>query len=258
MSRKKETSRKILLCIVEGQSDENVIGSILNDLTNNILVRVHVTHGDLTTMNGVTTSEIKKDVGNEITTVTKSNKAPHFEKSDIEKVIMFTDTDGCFIENKFVQYSDKLKSYEKRYFLDHIEAAKPETIQKRNKQKSANLKVINSCSEISGLPFEMYYFSCNIDHALYNQNNLSSDKKKKLSRNFSVKYYQKPLEFLDFLKKENIVPEGSYLETWKFIEQENHSLERWTNFLALLKNNKKFLKDEVYQWMENNTDSFSD
>ena len=76
----------------------------------------------------------------------------------------------------------------------------------------------------------MYLMSCNLDHALYNEQNLPDELKQKFADAFYEKFIGKESMFIDFLKLEvvNGVPD-SFPASWSYIKSELHSLERHTN-----------------------------
>lgn len=72
--------------------------------------------------------------------------------------------------------------------------------------------------------------SCNLDHALYNEQNLSEESKQDYADSFYEVFKDAPRSFVDFLNEQvvNGVPR-SYPQSWKYIEEGLHSLERHTN-----------------------------
>ena len=84
--------------------------------------------------------------------------------------------------------------------------------------------------------------SCNLDHVLYDKLNSTDEEKEIDSLNFARRYRSHVEEFVTFISESDFSIGGTYLESWDFIKQENHSLERHTNFGICL---KKALKDRV-------------
>jgi hypothetical protein len=72
--------------------------------------------------------------------------------------------------------------------------------------------------------------SCNLDHALYNKQNLSDEEKKQYADAFYEKFIGAEKYFIDFLKFDavNGVPD-SFPASWRYIKEELRSLERHTN-----------------------------
>lgn len=51
-----------------------------------------------------------------------------------------------------------------------------------------------------------------------------------LADQFDDLYGDAPEAFLEFIKSKDFAVPGDYAETWNFIEDGVHSLERWSNF----------------------------
>lgn len=87
-----------------------------------------------------------------------------------------------------------------------------------------------SCQDIKSIPYEMYFMSCNLDHALYNEIMLNNDLKQEYADEFYEKFIGKEYMFVEFLKTDvaNGVP-NSLSSSWRYIKENLHSLERHTN-----------------------------
>lgn len=72
---------------------------------------------------------------------------------------------------------------------------------------------------------------CNLDHVLYNEQNLDDDKKIAYADAFYESFKGKEEKFIDFLRMEavNGVPDTSLKDSWEYIKDGLHSLERHTN-----------------------------
>ena len=94
------------------------------------------------------------------------------------------------------------------------------------------------CDNIKGIPYRCYYLSSNLDHALYNQLNLSDELKSQYSQAFYEQFMGKETLFIKFLDMEvvNGVPE-SFPASWRYIREELHSLQRHTNLNIYFKEN---------------------
>ena len=84
--------------------------------------------------------------------------------------------------------------------------------------------------DIKGISYDKYFMSCNLDHALYNEQNLSEELKQDYADEFYEIFKDAPRAFVEFLRTEvvNGVP-LSYPQSWKYIKEGLHSLERHTN-----------------------------
>lgn len=84
--------------------------------------------------------------------------------------------------------------------------------------------------------YECYYFSCNLDHALYNIRNLADSQKTNMANIFANNFSKKEKLFVDYLESEVAcdVP-NTYDDSWEFIRDNNNSLQRHTNFNLFFK-----------------------
>ncbi len=184
--------RKIVFVIVEGPSDETALGITLNQVFDKDSVYVHIMHGDITTRTGVTSQNIVLKIGNEIKAYAKSN---HYKASDFKQIIHIVDTDAAYLpENRI---AEEAESVELSYLDDGIHTRDKQKVISRNKQKTENLFRLRTCGNILGIPYRVYYMSCNLDHVLYDKRNSSDEEKEQDSYNFA-KLYKKNVE--DFLK----------------------------------------------------------
>jgi len=85
------------------------------------------------------------------------------------------------------------------------------------------------------IPYQVYYLSCNLDHALYGKLNSSDAEKEDDAHKFSKKYNDDIAGFIDFISESGFSKCGDYLESWRFIKESKHSLERYTNLGICIK-----------------------
>ena len=71
--------------------------------------------------------------------------------------------------------------------------------------------------------------SCNLDHVLYDKLNSTDEEKEKDAFSFAKEYGQNIPEFVKFISESSFSVGGSYQESWAFIKEGKHSLERHTN-----------------------------
>ena len=77
----------------------------------------------------------------------------------------------------------------------------------------------------------MFYFSRNPEYVLHNEaKELTTSEKNALADQFDDLYGDAPEAFLEFIRSKDFAVLGDYAETWNFIEDGFHSLERWSNF----------------------------
>ena len=219
------TRKKIVFVIVEGPSDETALGVVLNRIYDSNSVYIHVIHGDITTKNGVSSDNILSKIRAEITGYAKSN---HYKKSDFKEIIHLVDMDGAYIPDKNIIEDTSVT--ETVYSLTNITTSNKSNIIERNHQKSANINKICTCPTIWNIPYRVFYMSCNLDHVLHNKINSTDAEKRCDSRKFAEQYKDNVQKFLLFISDSDFSVKMPYKESWQFIKQELHSLERHTNF----------------------------
>ena len=215
--------RKIVFVIVEGASDEDAIGTLLNRIYSDNTVYVYVVHGDITSKRSVSSGNVVKAVGNLI----KKFAGNTFKPSDFERVIHITDTDGVYIPDDAVTFDESARS--PVYSPTGIRTRSKDGIEKRNIRKRENLDRLAETPEIWKIPYQIYYMSCNLDHALYGKLNSSDTEKEDDSIRFAERYKNDVPAFIKFISESEFSVMGGYPESWEFIREELHSLERHTN-----------------------------
>jgi len=230
-------SKKIVLFIVEGPSDETSLTLVLSKIIErDKIVRFKITRCDMTAENRINSSNIHNKITEKIKDFIKENKYKYkYKKSDILKVVHLVDTDGTFIENSFILQKD-IDGFE--YDRQHIFARNVEKVKIRNERKSQVInKLIGTKTVFKDLPYEIYFFSSNLEHVLHDNNNrLSDGEKKKYSHIFEDKFAEEPFKFIEFMNSAEFAVNGEYKHTWDFIKEGTNSLNRYTNFNILLNN----------------------
>ena len=215
--------RKIVFVIVEGPSDEDAIGTLLNRVYSDNTVYVYVVHGDITSKLSVNPGNVVREVGKLI----RKYAGNTFRSSDFERIIHITDTDGVFIPDDRVIEDTSAK--EPLYSTTGIRTRNKHGIESRNSRKRENLMQLAETPEIWRVPYQIYFMSCNLDHALYGKLNSTDAEKEYDSIKFAERYRSDVPAFIRFISESDFSVMGSYPESWSFIREELHSLERHTN-----------------------------
>ncbi len=225
--------KKILLFIVEGPTDEISLGLILSKLFDNEDVKFKVVRGDITSDRGSNSQNIIKKVNKQIKAFLDNN---HFTKKNIKKVIHLVDIDGVYIDDADVIENKQIDGI--LYFEDHMEAPDRKCAIERNKQKKLLLNKLCTTTEISKIDYKMYFFCCNLEHVLHNNQNADDDSKRDLALSFSDMYAENPNEFITFINSSEFKAEGDYAETWEVLKKDKNSLSRLSNFHLLFGEDK--------------------
>jgi hypothetical protein len=221
-------TKKVILFIVEGPTDEETLSPALKKTFQREDVRFHVVHGDMTSNWSVSGNNAVKTVYEHIEV---ERKRYGIEKKDILKVIHLVDIDGAFIP------ADKVISGTKgaiQYFDDRIETADPEGVVDRNTRKSQVLHRLCTADAVGKVPYSIYYFSRNLEHVLHNDNgDLTDDEKINYADAFADRYGSDQKGFQAFISSDDFAVPGDFRETWNFIMQGLNSLHRHFNLHLL-------------------------
>ena len=234
--------KKFILFIVEGYNDQIEIDAMLHSpwfepYRPAYEPFFHITQGD------VMLSSIK--VRNKKVKVTADNiqmalddivldfrraSGPYnnISVSDIHEVVQITDTDRSFIPDCNVKRDDNFVY--STYFDDCIKINNVDGIIGRNRRKAEIIRKLLNVKQIGNIPYSLYYVSCNMDHVLFNERNLSKSEKGGNAKKFAFTCKKIPEYLSQSLFNSEIMADGTYEESWETIQNESNSLGRYTNF----------------------------
>lgn len=216
--------RKVVFVIVEGVSDDTALGIALNQVFDKETVYVHIMRGDITTVTGVNSQNIVAKLGNVVKNYAEKN---HYKASDFKQIIHIVDTDAAYLADDKVL--EDPECVELSYQDDGIHTSDVSKVIARNKQKTDNLYRLRSCGNIWGVPYRVYYMSCNLDHVLYDKRNSTDEEKENDAYAFAKKCKNNVDAFMDFMCESSFSVKGEFKDSWVFIEKDMHSIERYTN-----------------------------
>ena len=225
------TRKKVILFIVEGTSEELALGTLIESYyQDNHRVIMKVVRGDITTRDFVQHNNIVDTVGE---LVKEEIARSRIKKTDIVKVVHLIDTDGAFIKDDRI-IEELLGQPFVTYELDCIRTDRKSAIQARNEQKSRNvIRLIGTSTLLSCIPYQIMYMSSNLDHVLYDIQNLPDKEKEDKAMEFAETYMDNIDGFVDFITKSDFSICSDYSASWKFIQKDCNSLKRYSN-LGLL------------------------
>lgn len=221
--------KKIVLFLVEGKSDDVALGSIMKRLYNEHKVRFRYIRTDITSDDNVLVKEIEDKVFEIVEQYRERNS---LEKDDIVKVIQLSDTDGAFVNAKYIKESECGKTI---YYEEWIEAKDKSRLIARNMKKTQKINILRKIERLKEIyDYNIFFMSRNLEHVLFDKcEELSDDEKEDLSDSFAEKYKGKEEEFISFIGNEDIAVSGDYNQSWKYIQEKNHSLKRGSNLHLL-------------------------
>lgn len=142
-------------------------------------------------------------------------------------IIHIVDTDGVYIPEIDIKEADVEKA---QYYEDHIDVKNAKVIVNRNRRKGAILYKLRKTGKINGIPYRIYFNSCNLEHVLYDElKDFTDEEKQILSDDFADKYDGKVNEFIEFISDNQIAVPGTFQKTWDYIEKDRNSLNRHSN-----------------------------
>jgi len=220
-------AKKVVLFIVEGANDEIALSLALENLLSSESVSFQITDGDITSDNQG--KDIKAKVGDVIKQHCKRYK---LKPADILEAVLLVDMDGAYIplHNIMINASNE----KPLYLRDAVLYYSPEALYKTHLRKQRNLSTLIGTEKVMGILFSIYYFSCNLDHVICNEANLTQIRKREEAGRFDKKYSNDALGFIDFFREEGLASESSFLESWQTIKIETSSLKRHSNLNIFL------------------------
>lgn len=219
------TNKRIVFVIVEGPTDQDALGILLNRIFDRQKVIVHVQHSDITSDTAVNASNVVRKVTQIVKDYANSNS---LKRQDFQEIIHITDTDGAFISPDAVIADNTVARL--TYSPTEIRTKNKSNIEDRNRRKSENInRLVSQSSMWTDIPYRIFYMSCNLDHVLHNKLNSSDDEKEDNAHRFAARYRNDIPGFIRFIAGSDFAVCGEYRETWDFITRELHSLERHTN-----------------------------
>lgn len=228
----KQKIKKVVYFIVEGNTDKTALQNIFQKIYKHRDIRFEFMDGDITSDEDINISNVCNVIHNKLKEDMLQNK---LKKNDIWKIVQIFDTDGTYIPDSAVEKGD---SKEFIYTTTSILCKYPERVSERNRKKKEIMDYLLKQNEINGIPYQGFYVSSNLDHALYNEQNLTDEEKKKKADQFYKTFWGKEKLFIPFLEKYvvNGVPD-SFPISWRYIKEGTRSLERHSNLHVYFKEN---------------------
>ena len=229
----KKKAKKVILFLVEGASDLTSL-EFIDNINTNETIKFQITSGDVTSKLNITPQNCREEINKILLSFLERSK---LRKTDIIKIIHILDIDGVYIPEINIIEDKNIKKF--LYTINGIVAPSKENVQKRNESKKQIVEKLLVTSKINSIPYEMYYMSCNLEHVLHDKlEDISEDEKKELANKFADKFYEKEIEFIEFINNKDFKVLGDYKATWNFIKKDLNSVNRYSNFWLFFENLK--------------------
>ena len=229
----KKKAKKVVLFLVEGASDLTSL-EFIDNINTDETIKFQITSGDITSKLNITPQNCREEINKILLSFLERSK---LRKTDIIKIIHILDIDGVYIPEINIIEDKNIKKF--LYTINGIVAPSKENVQKRNESKKQIVEKLLVTSKINSIPYEMYYMSCNLEHVLHDKlEDISEDEKKELANKFADRFYEKEIEFIDFINNKDFKVLGDYKATWDFIKKDLNSVNRYSNFWLFFENLK--------------------
>ena len=229
----KKKAKKVILFLVEGASDLTSL-EFIDNINTDETIKFQITSGDITSKLNITPQNCREEINKILLSFLERSK---LRKTDIIKIIHILDVDGVYIPEINIIEDKNIKKF--LYTINGIVAPSKENVQKRNESKKQIVEKLLVTSKINSIPYEMYYMSCNLEHVLHDKlEDISEDEKKDLANKFADRFYEKEIEFIDFINNKDFKVLGDYKATWDFIKKDLNSVNRYSNFWLFFENLK--------------------
>lgn len=223
-------SKKIILLVVEGITEDISLRGILSELFNDKKIEFCLVRTDITTREDIRPNNIKKELGN----IVKNFLGRTFRETDLQEVIHLVDTDGVYIPETNIEEDVTLSNFV--YSIDRIKAKDINKVIERNETKKANLEVLISTNEVlKKIPYKVYYLSQNLEHFFHDKLNCSREEKNKLAQLLEDRYIEDLESFLIFVRDSKLKSPDDYSDSWDYIKKSTNSLSRCSNIHIFLK-----------------------
>lgn len=227
-----KTRKKVVLLIVEGESEETLLIDRLRELFRDHEIRFEPQRGDILYDGKRQMKPIKEVIGDTVKEILIKRK---FKQSDILAIIHIIDTDGCLIPEDSIVLDSQQEAltYYKNTNISVQSETQMNNILNRNNMRGRNIRTMNSIDTIvsNKYAYQMFYFSRNLEHVIFNEPNPVSETKVDNIEEF-LEGLDSPLEvYLSQYMPDMQIESYSeqYTASWSFISEGIKSLQRSTN-----------------------------
>ena len=263
-------NKAIVFICVDGPSDIDSLRQPFEDLFDTIgqedveLLFRHPKYqgkdmGDVTSMDGVTTDNIEKTIYKYF--FKGQDKQSTFGWQDVTTIIHIIDLDGAYVDADDIKLftaeeeaiADSLltngEPKNTLYLSDHIAVrkslpARQDILQRKRK----NIEYLLSLSEISvgkrKVRYMLYYFSCNLDHFIHGDANMTGYRKMQSASAFSGRVTDAD-GLVAYFSDNEFCTATSYEQSWQCLRKGCVSLQRGSNVHLLI---EKIRNSSVEDW----------
>lgn len=161
-------------------------------------IRFEFTDGDLTSDIDSSKTNVSEIIYSKVYKYIHDNK---LRKTDIWQIVHILDTDGTYIPDQAIVEGETPQFV---YTTTSIACRDVQRVKEHNYKKSDMMDYLLTLKEIHHIPYKCYFMSCNLDHALYDRQNLDKEDKIKYADAFYEVFIGKEKLFIEFLTLEAV------------------------------------------------------
>lgn len=200
--------------------------------------------GDITSSSFVTPNNIETKITNRFIKPAVKAGGGFYEKK-IARIIQIVDLDGAFLTEEYIApLAEDHSDWDGLFY--NVEAGVIETDNRedtldRNERKQKNLEYLLSLTETgikiksSTVPYEIYFFSRDLDHFINNDPNMKSGKRYHadcFNRAYGL-YVERFCKY--FCDDPGAIGHMGYIESWNEVKRNSNSVKRFTNIDCLIR-----------------------
>lgn len=227
----KKIKKKVLLVICEGLSDDVTIHKALNNFAKKNVEQIHVeiTEGDIAYREDVDENNCVERV---LQIVKNFKKKNFLYASDFFAVVHIIDTDGVFMRDSSIIEDKNVES--PIFSGNNLLTPNKELTIERFRKKQKIYKNLLEEETIDNVKYFKFYFSRNLEHALYDKPNATKSEKITLSDEFEKRYREDAEGFYGIMNSMLFAVPNDYIKSWEYILTNDNSINRCSNFIVLL------------------------
>lgn len=232
---------KLTIIYVEGETDEIFLDFYLENLIDDTNTNIQIVYGDV--YSEIEDKGIKARIGDKVKAFLKEQK---LREEDVESIYHLIDIDGVYLKEDSIQANNKINVL--TYKSDKIEVKDSKhkrNIIDRNKRKKTQInKMIKS--KVINTEYKLFYNSCNLEHVLINQLNLSKDEKVNNIQSLMVKYetsedLEEAINSAFAIQNINGNVDSCFDKSWEILKNNDSEILRLSNINIL----KEFLVGKI-------------
>lgn len=225
---------------LEGEDEDDLVEDDEDDLTG----EEYIFGGDITSSSFVTPKNIETKITNRFIKPAVKAGGGFYERK-IVRIIQIVDLDGAFLdEDHIVPLAAERSDWDGLFYnadTGVIETDNQEDILDRNERKQKNLEYLLSLTETGirikscTIPYEVYFFSRDLDHFVNHDPNMKSCKRYYADR-FNREYGLFTEHFCKyFFDDPGAIGHMGYNESWDEVKRGSNSVKRFTNIDCLIR-----------------------